>query len=250
MAGSAAPKITQESVTNLIWRATCARTIKRTCPVKPVDRKLTHPLTTDSSLSAPPILSSLLFFALFPGCTYGEVQPASAVEESSLDAGIDAPSPDAPTYSGGSCSDTRVIEHYPWDIQSGAFHSQFDLVLGLHASSLDTPHAMLSLEVIGTDVPIPSTQSLSPDSSYNTCQVCMLMREGCTDSECQTLYFAAGGSISIHSADRNEQAGRIAATGSELLFVEWDLDTNKPVPNASCVEIQDYAIDYSWGTGL
>lgn len=192
----------------------------------------------------------LLSLLLAPACSGGG--GSSSGRDGGDLAGPDASdtlgAPDANTSSAVQCASTRIVERYPWGITSGGYYSQYDLVLGIQANSLDAPSATLTLEVIGAATGVPTTVSFTPESTYNTCEVCMLMSEGCVGNDCKTHFFPLGGSVAISQADRNESVGAVRASSSGLLFAEWDLSTNTPVDGGRCIELQSFDFDYAWGS--
>jgi hypothetical protein len=83
--------------------------------------------------------------------------------------------------------------------------------------------------------PLPASGSFV-NRGYRQCEVCAIFNEGCTANACARQYLATSGSYTVTRADRAAE-GRIAASASNLRFVEWNLTTDTPVTGGGCVQI-------------
>ena len=99
----------------------------------------------------------------------------------------------------------------------------------------------------GGAVTLPASRSFDANTSLASCDVCLSMYQGCSGSECDTTFFVQGGSLSVTTADKSNNAGRLRAAGSNLRLVEWDEASDQPVANAKCIELAQLDFDVSWG---
>ena len=119
-------------------------------------------------------------------------------------------------------------------------------------SSLDVkmaPANALSIEdYVSMGEKYPKAVTYSAQDTYSLCEVCTIVAV-CDNMGCTDTYFAQGGSVSVTRADRNEKAGEMIATGTNLTLVEWDFSQNgdKPVPGGKCITIGAATFDVKWG---
>lgn len=107
----------------------------------------------------------------------------------------------------------------------------------------------LRLEVVypnDTFPTLPSTGTFTAATRYGNCSVCAIFNEGCDQAGvCTAQYLAQGGSLTITRADR-DSAGRLAGSGSNLRFNQWDLQ-NDVAEGSGCVTITTVGpFDIGW----
>ncbi|HEY4056755.1 MAG TPA: hypothetical protein VGM39_09100 [Kofleriaceae bacterium] len=172
--------------------------------------------------------------------------------------GDDAPGPDAGMTPDGStpatlqCSHTRVLDSYPWGVAAAAYIADQGLTFGIYANGTQAPTQRLQLEVWpgpgGAAPTLPRTTSFDPTSKYSTCTDCMLIGEGCdAQNNCTTWYFPQAGHVTVGEASRNADVGNLHAAGSGLIFAEWSMQGDKPVPDGRCIQLNTYLFDSEWG---
>jgi hypothetical protein len=150
------------------------------------------------------------------------------------------------------CSTVRQLDRYPWGITAGTYLAEYQLLLGIAADDLESPLSQLTLEVWpgpggGSPPSIPADRTFTTSSKYNTCDVCLLMAEGRAGNTCQTYFFPQAGSVRVSEA--SAQAGKLTGSGSNLVFREWSIATDAPVPGGRCVELVSFDLAAEWGEG-
>ncbi len=79
------------------------------------------------------------------------------------------------------------------------------------------------------------------------CSYCLYLDVGCDAvSACTTNYVAQGGAINIATATKNEAAGKLTASATDLHFVEWNFGTDTAVANGKCIDVGQANIDVAW----
>ncbi|MGV3621754.1 MAG: hypothetical protein ACO1OB_13095, partial [Archangium sp.] len=94
------------------------------------------------------------------------------------------------------------------------------------------PYDAIRVEVVypNAETPVmpPVTRTFT-GGGYQACRLCAVFHEGCDmNVECQKDYLAQQGTLTIDRADR-ASAGRIVGSASNVRFVEWDLDNDRPI---------------------
>lgn len=195
-------------------------------------------------------LTLVLAFVL-AACQGGQDHDISSV-------GDDSPGPDGSVPTDGTvtptlqCSHTRVLDEYPWGVVAGTYLADQGVVFGIAANGTQSPTQRLQIEVWpgagGAAPSLPRTTTFSPTSKYSSCDNCVVLGEGCdAQNNCKTWYFPQAGHVTVGVATRSATQGKLHAAGANLIFAEWSMTGDAPVPNGRCIQLNTYAIDAEWG---
>jgi hypothetical protein len=110
---------------------------------------------------------------------------------------------------------------------------------------------VLTLEAyFGAGLTLPFTETYSDMSFYSTCDVCAVLSRGCDSTgACTKDFFPQGGSATVTTATKNEMAGSLVGSLTNVRFVEWDMQNDQPIPGGECVVLAGQTVDASWGAG-
>jgi hypothetical protein len=101
-----------------------------------------------------------------------------------------------------------------------------------------------------TTLTVPTTVTYTSSSDYTTCDICPLIRRGCSPTgACSQRYFAQAGTAVVSVATPNAQAGQFIGSLSNMRFVEWDFSTDRPKANGQCIELASLPFNLSWDAG-
>ena len=94
------------------------------------------------------------------------------------------------------------------------------------------------LEVVysGGSGPVPPVTQNFTNQGYFACSICGIYNEGCDQmGNCTKQYLAQAGTVTITSADRNAQQGRILGSATNVRFNEWNIATDQAIAGGGCV---------------
>lgn len=95
-------------------------------------------------------------------------------------------------------------------------------------------------------VDFPFDEPYSQSSTYENCSICSILSY-CANGTCgQKKYFPLGGTMQVTEASKNADQGKMTVNGTNLLFMEWNFGTDRPVPSAHCIEVDTASWSSIW----
>lgn len=89
---------------------------------------------------------------------------------------------------------------------------------------------------VDTGVMVPGTFDLSR-GTYADCLACVIFCELNASDRCSHRYLARAGTMTVTEATRGA-TGTFAASLRDVVFREWDLDSDQPIARGKCVTVE------------
>lgn len=192
-------------------------------------------------------LSTLLALSLF-ACGGGD-QDADLLDGGSNPEGSSDGNTAVDAGMAAGCSSVRQLDRYPWGISSGAYNGTGqsappnDFTLGLITSDLNVTNRLVALARFGGGLQVPTEVAFTETDNLGNCHGCVTMSEGCSGGDCQTVFFAQGGTLEILRADKDPFGG-VSFRVHNLFLREWSLNQDQPKAGGKCVQIATADIDW------
>jgi hypothetical protein len=88
-----------------------------------------------------------------------------------------------------------------------------------------------------------------PANNFTNCGDCILLNQNCDSmgQNCTGTYIASSGSYSYSSLIYNMSTGNnVSGTGSNIHFIEWDINTDMAVANGRCADLASMNFTNPW----
>lgn len=121
-----------------------------------------------------------------------------------------------------------------------------DFVFGYQAAGAGTIVDVLQYEYYKTTGSAAATAgpvTLGGSQTYGNCADCLAVYKGidtAASTDTSTLFFATSGTLTVTKRDNTQPKGTVAASGSNLKFVEWDSAADAAKPNGACLTVASF----------
>jgi hypothetical protein len=205
--------------------------------------------------------ASLAVLAACSSTTTTADAPPSCSGDGCADQGDDGGGPDAAGPDGAKApsdpplTGCRTLDAFPGGVAIGAYLDTQanapprDTTMGMLRTDDQGLANSLNVEVVQARSKLPVARTLTHAEKLATCDACFTITEGCDDSSaCKTVFLAVEGEISVTRADKDPSAGRVTASGSKVVFAEWDSTKDARVPNGKCIAVGNIDLAAHWGS--